>query len=116
MELLTLSQHSVLVGLYKDVENCETIRQSLLKGELVYALIDAKVLLAPIQLFLAIHKALDAMDRQKLVTKNVHAEIVYCLSPSKNVSITRGPAGLRLHLKEKGARAKNPMFCSVPYT
>lgn len=62
MELLTFSRHSVLVGLYKDVENCEAIRKSLMKGELVYALIDAKVLFAPIQLFLAIHKALDAMD------------------------------------------------------
>jgi EKC/KEOPS complex subunit CGI121/TPRKB len=58
----------------------------LLNGESAYAFIDAEILVDSIQLFLAIHKALDAMDNQKLVTKNVISEIIYCLSPNTNVS------------------------------
>jgi EKC/KEOPS complex subunit CGI121/TPRKB len=86
MEHLMFSGHSVVVGLYRKVQNASLLRDRLLKGELMYAFIDAKTLMAPIQLFLAIHKAIHAMDHHQLMTKNVHSEIVYCLSPHSNVS------------------------------
>ncbi|KAI9883441.1 MAG: hypothetical protein M1823_004795 [Watsoniomyces obsoletus] len=84
-----LPPHLVVhVALYRDVENASTLRQALLAGrpEYEYALIDGKGILSVRHVLAAAHRALhDHLQGRRRAT-NVHAEMVYALSPTKNIT------------------------------
>ena len=80
-------EHPVYIGLYKDVKNATFLRQQLLEGnsQYEYAFIDASIILSRTHLLCAIFRAMNDWLEDRLKSKNVHSEIVFCLSPNNNI-------------------------------
>ncbi|TYZ57061.1 hypothetical protein PybrP1_000964 [[Pythium] brassicae (nom. inval.)] len=71
---------------FKDVANSAALRQALLNQETDIALINASLLVDPFQIHAAAARALLCETTTKLTTKTLHAELVFNLSGSRNVS------------------------------
>jgi len=74
------------VCLFRNVVNAADLRKLLAEGKLQCSLIRAEMVLEIFQLLAAANKAIFCQARGKLSTKNVHSEIVYALSPTKNIT------------------------------
>jgi len=80
--------HELHVALFKDVKNADYIQQQLLNGnrEFEYAFIDADVILTKIHALAAAYRAANDLWENRLRTRNVHSEVVFCLSPNNNIA------------------------------
>lgn len=77
---------SIDIELYNGVENAEELGSKLRQGQLDCALIDASCVASLDHLMTAIYRALLDSNSGNRQTKNVHSEILYCMSPSKNIT------------------------------
>ncbi|AQZ12560.1 CGI121 (YML036W) [Zygosaccharomyces parabailii] len=73
----------IYVSLWEDVSNANELRSRI--SELPCALIDARAVCSREQVFAAIYRALIESKYGKLKTKSLHAECLYCLSPTSNI-------------------------------
>ncbi|KAE8896524.1 hypothetical protein PF005_g4261 [Phytophthora fragariae] len=91
---MTLEKHSYAlfgdrtlhVGYYTDVKNGPALRQGLLDKQFDAALLNAQLIAGPFQVHAAASRALlcDASGRR--TTRSLHAELVFNMSGSRNVS------------------------------
>eukprot|EP01027_Heterolobosea_sp_BB2_P014087 GEZU01020280.1.p1 GENE.GEZU01020280.1~~GEZU01020280.1.p1 ORF type:complete len:199 (-),score=35.69 GEZU01020280.1:208-804(-) len=72
--------------LFRDVQNVPEIRNKLMQKELEWAIINPEMIVGLLQVAAAANKAVNALVAGKLKTRNVHSELVYDLSPSRNIS------------------------------
>eukprot|EP00937_MAST-01D_sp_MAST-1D-sp2_P004923 g4923.t1 len=70
--------------LFRDVSNCGALRACAASRELDVAVIDVRMLVGSLHLLVAANKALVA-ERSKLITKQLHSELVYSLAPTRDV-------------------------------
>ena len=68
--------------LFRNVKNSLEIRGKLLKGQIDATIINAKLIPDLLQIFVAANKA----SIGKKLTKTIHTEVLYNLSPSKSVT------------------------------
>lgn len=73
----------VLIKLYRNVKNITELRQKIITGELKCSIVKPSLILDPFQIVVAANKAAIA---EKLTTKTIHAELLFNLSVSKNIS------------------------------
>lgn len=73
----------ICVSLYQKVSNASQLRSRI--SELPYALIDARTVCSMEQIYSAIYRAFIESRYGKLKTKSLHAECLYCLSPTSNI-------------------------------
>ncbi|KAI9859560.1 MAG: hypothetical protein M1824_003726 [Vezdaea acicularis] len=87
LEHLPLDQ-SVHVALFRDVRNGAALRQQLLAGnpEYEYAFVDASVIVSRVHALAAVFRAVNDFNHNRLKSRNVHSEIVFCLSPNNNIA------------------------------
>ncbi|KAL7270174.1 hypothetical protein RUND412_007125 [Rhizina undulata] len=81
--------HTVHIALFKDVRNASFLRDQLLAGnaEFEYAFIDASTIISTVHALAATHQAVHSLlVANKLRTRNVHSETVFCLSPNNNIT------------------------------
>ncbi|GAB1604822.1 EKC/KEOPS complex subunit TPRKB-like [Argonauta hians] len=76
----------VSFALFNNVVNMNQVRQLVMKGEIEAALLKPSLINDVFQVIAAAHKALHHRRSDKMVTKNIHSEILYCLSPLKGIS------------------------------
>ncbi|KAI4140277.1 MAG: hypothetical protein L6R39_005866 [Caloplaca ligustica] len=78
----------VYAVLYKDVENAAFLQQQLLAGNAAfeYAFIDASAIVSSTHLLAAVFRAATDWLNGRLKSKNVHSEIVFCLSMNNNIA------------------------------
>ncbi|KAJ5601911.1 hypothetical protein N7510_011445 [Penicillium lagena] len=78
----------VHVALYRDVQNSAFLKQQLLGGnaEFEYALVDASMVLTRAHAIAAIFRAVNDYMNGRLMSRNVHSEIVFSLSPANNIA------------------------------
>ena len=83
-----LWEHPLRIILFQKVRNAAFLRRQLLEGnsDFEYAFLDASVLLSRRHVFAACFKAVSDMLNGRLKSRNVHAEIVFSLSPNNNVN------------------------------
>ncbi|KAL8838395.1 MAG: hypothetical protein Q9170_002155 [Blastenia crenularia] len=76
------------ITLYDDVENAAFLQQQLLEGNIdfEYAFIDASVIISSTHLLAAVFRAANDWTNGRLKTKNVHSEIVFCLTMNNNIA------------------------------
>ena len=79
--------HTLHLILYKNVKNAKDLRQLLLQGKEEVGFINAELILDEFQVLVAANKAFHYQKLGQLITKNIHAELVYNLSPNTNVSV-----------------------------
>ena len=90
VQAITLSHlpaNPLYIGVFRDVRNVSFLRQQLLSGNAAfeYAFIDASVILSTQHLLAACFRAVNDLNANRLKTRNVHAEVVFSLSPNNNV-------------------------------
>lgn len=78
---------AVYVALYKDVENASYLKEQLLAGntDFEYAFIDASMILSTQHVLAATFRAMNDYLCERLKSRNIHSEIVFCLSPNNNI-------------------------------
>jgi EKC/KEOPS complex subunit CGI121/TPRKB len=78
---------AVHVAIYKNVENAPFLKEQLLAGntDFEYAFIDASMILSTTHVLAATFRALNDYLCERLKSRNIHSEIVFCLSPNNNI-------------------------------
>ncbi|MCJ1404124.1 hypothetical protein MMC11_007349 [Xylographa trunciseda] len=90
---------AVHIALCRELRNAAFLRQQLLDGNAAfeYALLDASSILSPTHLHAAIFRAVTDDRAQRLKSRNVHAEIVFALSPNNNIAESFRKFGITPH-------------------
>ncbi|XP_050410410.1 EKC/KEOPS complex subunit TPRKB [Patella vulgata] len=77
---------TITLALFRNVENVKEIRQCVMNGTFEAAILKTSMIVDPFQVIVAANKAVHQNKVGKMMTKNVHSEILFNLSPSKNIS------------------------------
>ena len=85
-EKLNFTGELCSVNLFRNVQNPLEIREKLMKGQLDATVINAKLIPDILQIFVAANKAAKSRQNGKALTKTVHTELIYNLSPTKKVT------------------------------
>jgi len=80
--------YDVHIGLYEDLKNASFLHQQLLAGntDFEYAFVDASVAVSRVHILASAYRAINDLVEQRLRSRNVHSEIVFCLSPNNNIA------------------------------
>ena len=78
---------AVHVALFTNVQNASFLRDQLLTGntQFEYALIDASMILSTRHILAATFRAMNDYLSERLKSRNIHSEIVFCLSNNNNI-------------------------------
>ncbi|XP_013786264.1 EKC/KEOPS complex subunit Tprkb-like [Limulus polyphemus] len=76
----------ITLTLFSDVTNSKELRQKLVEGSLQCSIIKPSLVLDTFQLLVAANKAVLSQQQGTLKTKGIYSEILYNLSPSKNIT------------------------------
>ncbi|VDN55261.1 unnamed protein product [Dracunculus medinensis] len=74
------------LSLYKDVKNAVELREALRCGSIDAALIRAELCLEVFMVLAAANRAVHQAAHNRLSTRSLHAELVYSLSPTRNIA------------------------------
>ncbi|KAF2840886.1 CGI-121-domain-containing protein, partial [Patellaria atrata CBS 101060] len=77
----------VHVAAFKDVRNAAFLRQQLIEGnrEFEYAFLDCATILSTRHVLAAVFRAMNDARYGRLKSRNVHSEVVFCLSGNNNI-------------------------------
>uniref|UniRef100_A0AAF5RVY6 TP53RK-binding protein n=1 Tax=Wuchereria bancrofti TaxID=6293 RepID=A0AAF5RVY6_WUCBA len=73
------------VCLFTDVKNASELKQALIDGSIDAALIKPELVLEVFTLLAAANKAVHQAAHNRLSTRTLHAELIYSLSPDRNI-------------------------------
>ncbi|CAI4228191.1 unnamed protein product [Auanema sp. JU1783] len=76
----------VRICLFTEVKNAPLLRVQLKEGKIDAAMIRAELILEPFILLAAANRAVHQMAHNRLSTRSLSAEMIYSLSPSRNIS------------------------------
>lgn len=74
------------ICLFTDIENAAELMNKLRSGELDAALVKAELVLEPFVLLAAANRAVHQSAHNRMSTRSLAAELIYSLSPSRNIS------------------------------
>ncbi|XP_067931236.1 EKC/KEOPS complex subunit TPRKB-like [Watersipora subatra] len=83
---VTLEDTQACIAVIINVSNGPILRKSLLDGKLSSSLLNCTNILNQDQLNLAVFKAIVSQAQNCMVTRNIYSEIIYQLSPNKQIS------------------------------
>ncbi|KAK8193163.1 kinase binding protein CGI-121-domain-containing protein [Phyllosticta capitalensis] len=88
IELAHLPNVAVHVALFNDVANASHLRSQLLQGnpDYEYAFLDVTTILSTTHVLSAVFRAVNDALHNRLKSRNVHSEVVFCLSPNNNIA------------------------------
>jgi EKC/KEOPS complex subunit CGI121/TPRKB len=81
----TQPDYQLLVASFTDVQNAGELKKDLLAGSIAAALLDSTWLADVFQLHAAAASALLALQRGSMRTRNIHTELIFHLSPNRNI-------------------------------
>ncbi|CAJ0587322.1 unnamed protein product, partial [Mesorhabditis spiculigera] len=106
---------SIRICLFTNVENAGELRAKLRTGDLDAALVRAELVLEPFLFLAAAEKAVYQYAHNRMSTRSLAAELIYSLSPSRNISDSLNTFGVAENSKtilaavfddEKGSKMK----------
>lgn len=80
--------------LFKNVKNLETLRSKVIDGTWMCGVVNAELVLDPLQVVVAANAAVVAQHRGTMLTRTVYGEILYNLSLTKNISQSLSKFGI----------------------
>ncbi|KAK8166657.1 kinase binding protein CGI-121-domain-containing protein [Phyllosticta citrichinensis] len=88
LELAHLPNVAVHVALFDQVANAADLRRHLLDGnpDYEYAFLDVTTILSTTHVLAAVFRAVNDALHNRLRSRNVHSEVVFCLSPNNNIA------------------------------
>lgn len=78
-------RYDLYMCLYKNVENVQDLLAEVKSGQIDCALLNPQLIYDPFQVVVAANKSVLSLESNSLKTRKVHSEIVYNMSPSKNI-------------------------------
>jgi len=72
--------------LFTNVTNSAELRRLAISGQINGALVTSSLIIDQFQLVAAAYKALQNQRHEKMITKTMSSEILYCLSPEKSIT------------------------------
>ncbi|XP_066962096.1 EKC/KEOPS complex subunit TPRKB-like isoform X2 [Macrobrachium rosenbergii] len=72
--------------LYRNVENAIDLRKMIMEGQVEASLIKPEMVVSAFQVLVAANKAVRSLEAKKMTTRSVFSEIIFNLSPTKNIS------------------------------
>lgn len=78
----------------KNVQNVETLRSKVIEGTWKCGVVNAELMMDPLQVAVAANAAVVAQSRGMMQTRTVYGELLYNLSPSKNISQSLSKFGI----------------------
>lgn len=93
-DLDAVTNTTLTMYLYKNVENVEEIRNNIIKGDWKCAVIKPNLIIDPFQVAVAANKAAVSEKDGSMVTRSVFGEILYNLSLTKNISQSLSKFGI----------------------
>uniref|UniRef100_A0AC34RIM8 TP53RK-binding protein n=1 Tax=Panagrolaimus sp. JU765 TaxID=591449 RepID=A0AC34RIM8_9BILA len=88
------------ICLFRDVRNAVELRQLLRTGEIDAAFIRAELILEPFVLLAAANRAVFQASHNRLYTRSISAELIYSLSPYRNISDSLNTFGIAENSKD----------------
>ncbi|KAL3852707.1 hypothetical protein ACJMK2_016325 [Sinanodonta woodiana] len=85
---------SITMVLYDELENSKEIRKCVMDGSVEASLLKPILILDKFQVIVAATRAIHNQRHKRMTTKTIHSEILFCLSPSKNISDSYRKFGL----------------------
>ncbi|MFH4975936.1 hypothetical protein AB6A40_002645 [Gnathostoma spinigerum] len=79
-------RHFFRVCIFRDVTNAGELRNALRTGEIDYALIKPELVLETFVLLAAANRSIHQAAHNRMATRSLHAELIYSLSPNRNIS------------------------------
>lgn len=85
-----------LISLYllTDIKNTIELRKKILSGELKCCILKASMIVDPFQVVVGVNKAVLRQLNNKLITRSLFTEILYCISSSTNISQSLAKFGI----------------------
>lgn len=93
-ELDCESNITLKMYLYKNVKNLETLRSKVIEGTWRCGVVNAELVVDPLQVAVAANAAVVAQHRGTMITRTVYGEILYNLSLTKNISQSLSKFGI----------------------
>eukprot|EP00026_Physarum_polycephalum_P021421 Phypoly_transcript_24659.p2 GENE.Phypoly_transcript_24659~~Phypoly_transcript_24659.p2 ORF type:complete len:170 (+),score=36.90 Phypoly_transcript_24659:17-526(+) len=87
--------HTLHLGLFEKVTNASHILSEILSGKINFAVLNPQLIVDEIALCAAANRAMHAFLAEKLTTKSIHSELIFNLSPNKNISDSLKKFGLQ---------------------
>lgn len=87
LEVPVLTSHKAFAVLVTNVQNQQTIKENLIKGnqQYDYAFINAKNIVSLEQIYSAYYKTMLDNHHGTMKSRTLHTEVIYALSPFKNI-------------------------------
>lgn len=80
--------------LFKNVQNVETLRSKVIKGAWKCGVVNAELVIDPLQVAVAVNAAVVAQRRGTMLSRTVYGEILYNLSLTKNITRSLSKFGI----------------------
>ncbi|KAF1816182.1 CGI-121-domain-containing protein [Eremomyces bilateralis CBS 781.70] len=83
-----LPANPIHIFLFENVKNAAFLREQLMAGnmEFEYTFLDSTMILSLHHVLAAMFRAVNDLKHNRIRTKNVHSEAVFCLSPNNNIA------------------------------
>lgn len=94
-----LTNTKITIFLYRNVRNVSDIKRKLFAGEIQCAVLNPSLICSPFLIATAANKAMISKFRNTLTTRTIYTEVLYNLSPTRNISESLMKFGIDDELK-----------------